>query len=72
MKETKNRKWNPQYWIGLLKVSPKVQRVWNTPFKTKHNHWEDANHTRGRVKTLWEEKPPHQQPREGPRWQTQD
>ena len=59
MEDIKNRKWNPQYRRGLLKVSPKVQGDWKTPCKTKQTHWADANRSRGQVKTLWEEKPPH-------------
>ena len=40
----------------------KYPRCWDKPCKTKHQ-WADANRTRGRVKTLREEKPPRQQPR---------
>ena len=38
MEEIKNRKWNPQYRSGILKVSSKGQGVWNTPCKTKFTY----------------------------------
>ena len=72
MEDIKNQKWNPHYRSGLLKILPKGQGVWNKHCKTKQTHWVDDNCARGRVKTLWEENPPRQQPRVGLHWQAQD
>ena len=49
---------------GWESSESKYPRCWDTPCKTKHQ-CADANRARGRVKTLWEEKPPCQQPQEG-------
>ena len=54
------RKGNSLEWSGALKVSPRVQGVWNTPRKTQTTQTGRCHPRHREGEKVWEEKPPHQ------------